>query len=105
MKRTFSGEVTVNWELVIADDSWATPEFFEEFAKTFYRFDNIQDYAEWVALNFARGSAGDFLEGAGPVDTLRNQLAILDNDGELVSEAKYTDYEWRVFIDRHGEGE
>ena len=103
MKRTFSGEVTVNWELVIADDSWATPEFFEEFAKTFYRFDNIQDYAEWVALNFARGSAGDFLEGAGPIDQINRDLTIMDNDGEIVAEARYKDYEWRIFTDEEEE--
>ena len=93
-KKTIEGESRVNWTLEFEDDAWATPEFFAEFSRWFYKIDNIDDFGEWIADNFSRHTTAGFLEGAGPVDEMRRELTILDVDGNELTKAKYQDEEW-----------
>ena len=101
-KRSVTGESTLTWVLEFDNDEWATEEFFASFSRSFYRIDNLRDFGEWIGENFARGTAGGFLDGAGPINQIRQELTLLDENGDPAAKVTFRDEEWRTYVEAEG---
>jgi hypothetical protein len=66
MRKTFRVEQYVSVEV---DEAKFTPEFMEEFRRSFYPFQTVTDHMEFLAWNYVVGNFGplsSFIEGYGP---------------------------------------
>jgi hypothetical protein len=82
MKRT---AIVTQYVEVEIDEAKFTPEFMEEFRKSFYNFRTIEEYIEHLAQMVARGvysEHAEFIEGYGPPDEMGIKVKILDNETE-----------------------
>jgi hypothetical protein len=70
MMKDYHVAVTQRIRVTIEDESKFTPEWMEDFRKSFYQIDTIQDHAEHLAQLYARGiipwfDSNPFVEGYG----------------------------------------
>jgi hypothetical protein len=89
--KTYEGRNTTLWktEVEVIDEYFGTPQFFADFAKAFYNIDTVEEFVQWIMDNIIRGTAGNFIEGAGPVDHARQEVTVLSASGHKVAIVKY----------------
>lgn len=97
-KRIIKGKVSALWTIEFDDDSFATAEFFASLQRYFCKADNLEEYAQFLATNMARGLDYDWINGVGPVSRMRDEIEIYGENGP-VGKAKYSDREWDYIVD------
>lgn len=80
MKKTVIVEF---WVDVDVDESKFTPEFMDEFSKTFFEADNIDNHIEHIAWLECRQMLEGFVEGYGEIKEFGISASIADMSASI----------------------